>query len=374
MIAREFVPSRLEFARKRRGIPRTKLAESVGMNSKTIQRWESGLGEPGEDQVAALAEHLRILPTFFYEPEIEALPDAAVSFRALSKMSASERDAATAAGRLGVEIVRWMESRFKLPDPDVPSLTGWKPELAAEALRERWDLGGGLVRHLVPTCELHGVRILAIASDYRSVDAFSFFDAGTPFAFLNTSKTAERIRFDLAHELGHLVMHGEHECPQGREAEHEANDFASAFLMPRDSLLAAGLFGATVDDVIRAKSKWQVSAMALARRLNALELLTDWGYRSLCVELSKRGFRSREPGSQIPRESSQVLRKILAALRSDSLTPRRIGANFGLPLSEFNSYLAGLVVVSEDGFGEGNATGIHARPSLQVIRGDYKAP
>lgn len=367
MTTREFVPSRLEFARKRRGIPRTKLAEQVGLTPKTIQRWESGSGEPGDEQLMALAEQLRVLPEFFYAYEIDQLPDAAVSFRALSKMSASERDAATAAGRLGVEVIRWIEGMFKLPDHDVPSLTGWAPELAADAVRERWGLGTGAVKHLVATCELHGIRILAVAPDYRSVDAFSFYDAGTPFVFLNTSKTAERIRFDLAHELGHLALHGEHECPQGRVAEQEANDFASAFLMPRESVLAANLVGATVDDVIRAKSRWQVSAMALARRLDTLGLITDWVYRSICIELSKRGFRSSEPGSPLVPESSQVLRKVLAALRSNNgVSTRKLAAQFGLPTAEFNSYLSGLVVVAEDGAGGGGAP---ARPKLEVIQG-----
>jgi len=368
MTSREFIPSRLEFARKRRGTPRTKLAESVGLAPKTIQRWEAGNGEPREDQVAALAQQLRVLPEFFYSYEIDQLPDAAVSFRALSKMSASERDAATAAGRLGVEVIRWIEGIFKLPDNDVPSLTGWAPELAADAVRERWGLGTGPVKHLVATCELHGIRVLAVAPDYRSVDAFSFYDAGTPFVFLNTSKTAERIRFDLAHELGHLVLHGEHECPQGRVAEQEANDFASAFLMSRESVLAAGLVGATVNDVIRAKSRWQVSAMALARRLDTLGLITDWVYRSICIELSKKGFRSSEPGSQLVPESSQVLRKVLAALRSNGMSTRKLAAQFGLPLTEFNSYLSGLVVVAEDGAGSGGAS---SRPRLEVIRGGH---
>lgn len=370
MTTPDFVPSRLEFARKRRGIPRTKLAELVGLTPKTLQRWESGQGEPGEDQLAALAQQLRVLPTFFFEYEIDQLPDAAVSFRALSKMSAAERDAATAAGRLGVEIIRWIESLFKLPDHDVPSLTGWEPELAADAVRERWNLGTGLLRHLLSTCEFHGVRVLSVAPDYRSVDAFSFYDAGTPFVFLNTSKTAERIRFDLAHELGHLVLHSEYECPHGRKAEQAANDFASAFLMPRDSVLAAGLVGATADDVIRAKAKWHVSAMALARRLETLGLVTDWVYRSICIELSKRGFRSREPESPLVPESSQVLRKVLAALRSNDVTTRKMAAQFGLPLAEFNSYLSGLVVVAEDGAGGGGAT---ARPRLEVIRGGSPA-
>lgn len=75
-------------------------------------------------------------------------------------------------------------------------------------------------------------------------------------------------------------MHGEQECPQGREGKYQANDFASAFLMPRDSILAAGLFGATADDIIRAKGKWHVSAMALARRLNSLKLSVRIGCRS----------------------------------------------------------------------------------------------
>jgi len=368
MTNREFVPSRLEFARKRRGIPRTKLAELVGLASKTIQRWESGNSEPGGDQVEALAEHLRVLPTFFYSYEIDQLPCAAVSFRALSKMSATERDAATAAGRLGVEVIRWIEGMFKLPDHDVPSLTGWEPELAADTVRERWGLGTGPIRHFVATCELHGIRVLSVSPDYRSVDAFSFYDAGTPFVFLNTAKTAERIRFDLAHELGHLVLHGEHECPQGRKQEQEANDFASALLMSRDSVLAAGLGGATVDDIIRAKSRWQVSAMALARRLEGLGLMSDWVYRSTCIELSKRGFRSSEPGSQLVPESSQILKKVLAALRSNNISTRKMASQFGLPLTEFNSYLAGLVVVPEDGAGGGGG-GITPRPRLEVIRG-----
>jgi hypothetical protein len=47
-----------------------------------------------------------------------------------------------------------------------------------------------------------------------------------------------RGRFDAAHELGHLVMHG-HERPlPGPEAEREANQFASAFLMPRADVVA----------------------------------------------------------------------------------------------------------------------------------------
>lgn len=362
----EFVPSRLEFARRRRGMPRTKLATAIGVAPKTVQRWESGAGEPGPDALESLASELRVLPEFFFAPEIETLPEGAVSFRALSKMTAAERDGATAAGRIGVEFVRWIEGQFHLPAKDVPTLTGWDPETAAESVRARWEMGSGPIRNLLAVCELHGVRVLSVAPDYRSVDAFSFYDEGTPFIFLDTSKTAERLRFDAAHELGHLVMHGEHEHPHGREAEAEANQFASAFLMPRASVLATGLQGASVDQIIRAKGKWQVAAMALAHRLNSLGLMTEWGYRAACVELSKRGFRRSEPGSMLTHESSQVLQKVMSSLRGGDLTAKRIAAQFGLPAEELAGYLFGLVVTAQAG---GNvATQSKERAQLRVVR------
>jgi Zn-dependent peptidase ImmA (M78 family)/transcriptional regulator with XRE-family HTH domain len=362
----KFVPARLEFARRRRGVPRTKLAALVDVSPKTVQRWESGTVEPPQQSLQNLADALRVLPSFFFSPEIDSLPEGAVSFRALSKMTAAERDGATAAGRLGVEFVRWLEGKFHLPANDVPTLTGWDPELAAETVRARWGLGTGIVRHLLPSCELHGVRVLSVAPDYRSVDAFSFYDNGTPFIFLDTSKTAERLRFDIAHELGHLVMHGEHERPHGKEAEAEANRFASAFLMPRDSILASGLFGATVDQIIRAKKKWHVAAMALAHRLNALGLLTEWGYRSVCVDLSKRGYRRSEPDSKLAHESSQILQKAMASLRDDNLTTKKIAAQFGLPSDELTAYLFGLAVTSQSGGGVA-APGPKRTP-LHVVR------
>lgn len=348
----EFVPSRLEFARRRRGLPRTKVAAAIEVASKTLQRWENGDGQPGKEAIEGLSSFLRVLPEFFFAPELEVLPEQAVSFRALSKMTSAERGGATAAGRIGVEFMRWIEGQFQLPDADVPSLTGWEPELAADSLRVRWELGTGPIRKILPLVEKHGVRVLSVAPDYKSVDAFSFYDAGTPFMFLDTTKTAERLRFDAAHELGHLVLHGEHENPFGKEAELQANCFASAFLMPADSVYAVGLQAATPDQIIQAKGKWQVAAMALAHRLNFLGLLTEWQYRSACVDLSQRGFRRAEPGSKLRAESSQILRKVMEQLRSEDMTVKRIGAIFGLPPDEMSGYLFGLAVTAQEGGGE----------------------
>ena len=341
-----FVPQRLQFARARCGMSRTKLAIRLDVTTKTLQRWESGDVLPSDLQQRRLAEALRVLPSFFGRDELEHLPEGSVSFRALSKMTAGERDSATANGRLGVEVIEWIEDKFQLPDTDIEALPGHTPELAAAATRASWELGTGPIPHLLAVLELHGARILSLPPGSRSVDAFSFYRSGKPYIFLDTSRTAERQRFDAAHELGHLVIHADHSEPHGRAAEADANAFASAFLMPRESILSSGLRNAALSDVLRHKRHWKVSATALAYRLNELNLMTEWGYRSLCIELSRRGYRSSEPNSALGHETSQVLPKVLKALRAKGIRQKELAAEFGLPVEEFSMFLTGLTISS----------------------------
>ena len=98
--------------------------------------------------------------------------------------------------------------------------------------------------------------------------------------FLNTYKSAERCRFDAAHELGRLVRH-QHAHPQGPDLEREANAFASAFLMPRASVLASAPRSITLNSLIKFKRVWAVSVAALNHRLHGLGLSSDWTYRTL---------------------------------------------------------------------------------------------
>jgi len=362
-----FWPSRLELARRRRGLTRTRLAAALGVGVRTLQRWERGEAEPSGEQQQQLGRVLGVLSDFFISDELDALPTSSVSFRALSKMTAGERDTALAAGRLGIELMEWLETQFQLPTPAVPTLPEWNPETAADSVRARWELGERPIPQLLPLLELHGVRVLSLAPDTKSVDAFSFYWRGTPYIFLDTSKSAERLRFDAAHELGHLVLHCEHGEPQGRVAETEAHRFASALLMPRGSVYAANLRGASTEQVLRAKTRWRVAAMALAHRLNELDLLTEWGYRALCIELSRRGYRRGEPDASTPHETSQVLGKVLRALRQRGMTPVDIAARFGWNEAELTGYIFGLTVTALDG--QQTVITPPQRPSLRVVRG-----
>jgi Zn-dependent peptidase ImmA (M78 family) len=178
------------------------------------------------------------------------------------------------------------------------------------------------------------------------VNAFSFWRDNNPFIFLNNFKTAESSIFDAAHELGHLVMHKHGDPKETRSAEREANSFASAFLMPARDIRARVPRRITVETVLRAKSRWRVSAMAMAYRLNALRLLSDWQYKSICIELGKRGYRGAEPQG-IDRETSVIWRKVLVQLWSEKTTKNDIAAELHLPLDELEGLIWNLAGVDQ---------------------------
>jgi Zn-dependent peptidase ImmA (M78 family) len=205
--------------------------------------------------------------------------------------------------------------------------------------------------------------VFSLAADCALVDAFSFGWHQTPYVLLNTTKSGERGRFDAAHELGHLVLHSEHRLPHGPDAEQEANRFAAAFLMPRASVLAHGLANATSDRILAAKQAWRVAAMALTHRLHELELLTEWGYRTACVDLSRRGYRTGEPGG-IARETSQLLEKVFRSLRAEGASPADVARDLHLTTAELNRYVFGLVPTAIEG---GTASSPPRRPALTLL-------
>jgi hypothetical protein len=104
--------------------------------------------------------------------------------------------------------------------------------------------------------------------------------------------------------------------------------------------------------------------MALAHRLHELDQLTEWCYRSVCVNLSRQGYRSAEPNG-IRRETSQVLAKVFAALRADGITPAEVARDLSLDVAELNTYVFGLIPTAIRGGADGSPA---KRPTLTVIK------
>lgn len=334
-----FCAHRLVIARHRRKLTGKQLAEVSGLTSVTVSKAENG-HQVDRATAGRLAKALGYPLAFFYLDVPETIEPDTVSFRSLKKMTAGERDASLAAGALGVELYGWISKRFDLPEADLIDLNKERnrPENAARLLRQHWGLGDRPIGNVLKLLESKGVRVLSLSENTRNVDAYSFWRGDHAYIFLNQEKSAERSIFDSAHELAHLVLHHHAGARNDKGAEYQADQFASAFLMPEHDVKNELSGVASPQQVLRAKKRWRVSAMALAYRLHGLRLLSEWNYRSFCIELGKLGYRSGEPDS-VGRETSVVLAKVLSALWTRKLTKAEIARDLAIPLEEIEALI-----------------------------------
>jgi Zn-dependent peptidase ImmA (M78 family)/DNA-binding XRE family transcriptional regulator len=320
-----FVPARLEMARAIRQMTATDLASAANISAPWISQIENVKKTPGAELVRELARVLNFPIEFFYRPVESQPPLDAFHFRATSKLAKKDEATARSLSTLAIELSDWIEATYQSPSPAVPEVQDLidsddelAPEQAAESLRGAWGLGVAPIKNLLQLLESKGVKVYSAGGPLQAIDAFSFRHGSTPVILLNVHKSAERLRFDLAHELGHLVMHGGSlNIEPGREKEQAANDFASSFLMPRSDVIGA-IRGNNLmlEDVLVLKRRWRVSAMALNLRAHRLGVISDWTYGTLAKQLSMAGFRRGEPGSDLHAESSSLLTQVMGDMRS----------------------------------------------------------
>lgn len=336
-----FNVTRLELARKRRRLTAKSLAEAASISPVTLSRITNGQQIADESTVDALIGALGFPREFFFQDDVDAIDSTAASFRSLTAITAREREAALAAGSLAFEMADWVAERYNLPDAEILDLSQERdPAAAARAVRQSWAIGERPIASMVKLLEAKGVRVFSLAENTKNVDAFSCWRNGIPYVFLNTFKTAERSRFDAAHELAHLVLHKHGGPQQGRQAEWEAQRFASAFLMPEDDVRASLPRVSNLQQIVKAKSRWGVSASALAYRLHKLGMLTDWQYRTFAIQIN-RNYGTSEPNG-LPPERSSVWHAVLTDLWKTGMSRNQLASVLKLPHDEVENLLFGL--------------------------------
>lgn len=370
---KKFNPDRLLLATKLRQTTVGALSEATGVSRRSISSYLSGDATPSPKTVESLGEVLRLPTSFFHGETWEMLSTESISFRSLSRMKASDRDAVRAYGTLAIQVSRWIDSQYALPAPALPDLSQEdNSELAATYVRHYWGWGHQPIPNMVHLLEKYGVRVYSLAIETDDVDASSTWDNGVPFIFLNPRKSAERGRFDVAHELAHLLLH-RHGGLRAKSVEREADAFASAFLMPGEAIRAAIGPHPSLETLIKKKKVWGVSIAALAHRCHRLGLLTEWEYRSMAVEIASKGYRKVEPES-IRRESSQVLGKLLPLLYEDGESRSSIAAHLSVTTRDIDTIMHGLTMTAVDGTpgtpGQRVSTDKRTVPDLRLVGND----
>ncbi len=343
-----FNPNRLKFARQRRCLSIKTLSEKIGITSRTLSDFENGRRTPQPITIKKISGELNFPEKFFFMVNISELKENTVSFRSLSRMSASVRVSAIRSGEIALEFSSWLDKKYELPSANLPDLRDYKPEVAAEVVRNEWAIGEQPIHNMVHLLEANGVRVFSLVQETMDMDAYSFWMNDCPYIFLNTVKSVERSRFDAAHELGHLVLH-KHGGPTGKEAESHANHFASAFLMPQNSILSHAPSYPTLEVMIEIKSNWKVSVAALIRRMKDLDLITEWQYRSFNIELSKRGYLKNEPWPIEQREISKILPVLFKLLKDDGVTKNFIANELGTYVDDINALMFNLTLTGIEG-------------------------
>ncbi|MFE0458151.1 ImmA/IrrE family metallo-endopeptidase [Kitasatospora sp. NPDC058965] len=209
------------------------------------------------------------------------------------------------------------------------------PQDAADTIREEWDVPTGPVTDLTRLIEEAGALVVVRDLQTTELDAVSQWPPGGPPLFLlNSTAPGDRFRFSLAHELGHVLMHTQPGDP--REQEQEADYFAAQFLMPYGSIRQDLKQGVDLPRLLELKARWGVSMAALIRRAFSLNIIKEWQYRKLMVEMSALGYRTNEPGL-VPRETPHHLAQVVTRLeREHHLDPIQAAHLAGLDHEEFH--------------------------------------
>lgn len=359
-------PSRITVARLRRGLTKAELAANLDIAPATLARWENDGPPPPhtESILERLESSLGFTAGYFVSGELEIPATGSTLFRAGSRATRRQKSVAVASGANASTLLAWLRRNFNFPEPDLPDFSGLTPMEAARHARTIWQLGDRPVPNSVQLAESLGIAVMGLPPAASAVDAFSMWDGEQPLIFLARRRTPEGTRFDLAHELGHLLLHSTDDPPSGAHEEQEANQFAADFLIPPGIIHAHLPLHASLDDILRLKTALKVSAMAMLRAAYHHGKLSEREYHSHLTALSARGFRTGEPGSTLQYERSRIFDYVLSPDGGASISS--IAAKTQLPPQDLHA-----LMLSTQPHTVSSATptiSTPARPALRVVR------
>lgn len=306
-----FNPDMLEMARASRGKKQRDIAVELGVNQGRVSRWEDGLSTPTDQEIDRLAETLGVSRRFFFQPE--KMVGAEMSFvyhrkrRRATQSALSELHGIVNVMRIGISrLLRSVDDYpVRIEHMDIEEYDN-DPEQVAKLVRAAWQIPQGPIRDLIGLVEEMGAIVVRIPFPTDLIDALFLWPWGLPpLIFVNRSCPADRERFSIAHEVGHMVMH---RIPT-LDMEKEADRFGRELLLPADAL-APDVHDLTLREAIRLKQKWRASAQAIIYQAHQVGAISNSKYQGLYKYISKLGYRKNEPGP-IEREQPTTLNRLI---------------------------------------------------------------
>lgn len=345
----EVNPAMVTLARESRGVSQKDLADSISVTPGLISKIEHGFRSPTPDVLSEMSRLLRYPVDFFYLQDRVYGPGIGELFhrkrqdvpvRTLLKIHAT-------VNVWRMHLTR-MVAAVELPECRIPNIDieehDSNVEDIARSIRAHWQLSKGPIPNLSEAIEDAGGIVIPFDFETPRVDAVSHWVPPLPpLFFINSRSPTDRMRFTLAHEVGHMVLHQSSrsyiELTDASEAERQANRFASEFLMPERDI-AHQLESITLPKLAFLKPYWKVSMAALLKRATTSGKISERRARTLWAEMSQKGYKRREPANlDIPSEHPSMLRELLFLYQSElGYTPVQMSKLLAADESEVRSW------------------------------------
>lgn len=329
----------ISLARESRGLSQTELAERVGISQGEISKIEQGLHLVKEDLLTKLAHALEFNLSLFYEDERFIAPNV-IYYR--KRKSLPKKDLAFVDANLAIRKIhiKKLLKSVNLPDKlEFYSTSEYGgPEDIARIVRQFWEIPKGPIFNLMNYVEDAGILVLELDTEIPKLDGMVISNGRErPFIYLNSTSTGDRQRFNLAHELGHLIMHISVIPKADIDIEKEANRFAAELLLPEEEFTVSAT-GRWIDLAFLAELKmyWKVSMQAIIERLKTLEIIDEKRHKSLYVQISRAGYRKNEPPCGVYRETPSLVKELIDTYINDlGYTIEDLANLFHLSIPEF---------------------------------------
>lgn len=348
------IGNKLRVARSASGLSLRALADAMNgiVSAQAIGKYERNEDMPSSRVLIALARTLDVSEEYLLSEDEIALEG--VDFR--KKIGTSAREEAILEARaihmlerylaledlLQLRSVTWEQPRsVPYPVADIRDA-----EDAARSVRDDWGLGNDPIPQLAELLEERGIKVLSL--DLDDVDGLAAKvrrkdRTAARVIVVKRSTWSERKRFNLAHELGHMVI-----APsQGIDEEKAAHRFAGAFLVPADVLRAevgAHRSSISIGELVALKERFGVSIQALAYRCKDLGIINQAAFARLFKIFSERGWRKApfaEPATMKPEleEPKRFDRLCYRALAEGVIGESRAAELLGISVRELDARL-----------------------------------
>ncbi|MGW4369791.1 ImmA/IrrE family metallo-endopeptidase [Nocardia takedensis] len=310
------------------------------------------------DELARLAALLRFPPPFFTTAPGTRIDPADLLFRAPRATTAGEKEYLSQFAAVAGDFLTALDAKWPLPPVKLPLLDETSPPRSAAAqVRERMGLASDTpIPYLTYEAERSGAPVIMRLRRNRSAGSLNWDPADEepgpsekhlgystrvgeygdrPLIVVRATGSWERTRWTIAHEIGHLVLHGGlREITE--EHEHQASRFASELLAPAKAISNEVPAVPSLLNLVPLKLKWGISIGALIPHLSQSSLIDEHRHDMLRRQLYTRinpdtghtwgrtepGWNARE--TEQPRLIARWIERCYGATTAAMLAPHHL--------------------------------------------------